>query len=297
MALPAGRLHFGLENLDQRLSGEGVTTGPYAYLRDSRRTDSLFAGYEIGIGAHLVRVQLRRDRIESVGTEPTGTLAWGLALSPRWLVRASIASAFRAPTFDDLYNPFGSNPDLQPERSRGAEAGAEYRDGSTLFKATAFASRIRDAIELDASYTPRNIDSARVKGVTFEGRRDVDAWTLRGSVTFQDPQGERFDPVSGELASGQLARRARRHAALAVDRRIGAGVIGIQWLLQGPRVDTDGAPIAGYGVLDVHGSYPLAANWETFVRLANVGDKLYETALGYAMPPRSLFAGVRYLPR
>ena len=64
-----------------------------------------------------------------------------------------------------------------------------------------------------------------------------------------------------------------------------------------PRVDTDAAPIAGYGVLNVNGAYPLAANWELFARLANVGDKLYETALGYAMPPRSLFVGVRYLPR
>jgi len=46
--LPAGRLHFGVENLNQRISGDGVTTGPYAYLQDSRRTDSLFAATRSG---------------------------------------------------------------------------------------------------------------------------------------------------------------------------------------------------------------------------------------------------------
>lgn len=297
VALPAGKLHFGIEDIRQQLSGEGVTTGAYAYLNDSRRTDSIFAGYEIGLGRHLLRAQLRRDSIQSVGVEPTGTLAWGYVLSPRWLVRASVASAFRAPTFDDLYNPFGSNPDLQPERSRGAEVGAEYRNASTLFKVTAFASRIEDAIELDASYTPRNIATARVDGVTFEGRRDLHAWTLRGSVTLQDPRGERLDAATGETVGGQLARRARQLGYFGLDWRVAGATLGLEWQLEGRRVESDGSPIAGYGVVNLNGTYPLAERWELFARLANIGDKLYETANGYAMPPRSLYVGLRYRPR
>jgi len=297
IALPAGRLLLGVEQLRQRLAGEGVVTGPYAYLRDERRTDSAFAGYELALGAHWLRLQVRSDHIENVGSEPSGTLAWGYQWTRNWLLRASAASAFRAPTFDDLYNPFGSNPALRPERSHGGEIAAEYREGTTFARITAFRSRIRDAIELDASFTPRNIDSARVTGVSFDARHRVGAWTLRGTATLQDPRGERFDPAGGEPVSGQLARRARRFASLGADWQAGGVRVGGDWLLQSRRVDSDNNPIAGYGVIDLSAAWSLAAHWEAFVRLGNVGDKRYETAAGYAMASRNLFVGVRYRAR
>lgn len=297
LALPAGRLLLGAEQLRQRIEGEGLTTGPYAYLRDARRTDSLFAGYELGVDRHLLRMQLRRDRIETAGAETSGTLAWGYKLTPQWLVRASWASAFRAPTFDDLYNPWGSNPDLRPERSRGGELALEYRKAATLFKATAFSSRIEDAIELDASFVPRNIDSARVQGLSVEGRHRIGAWTLRGAATLQNPRGERFDPVSGEPVSGPLARRARRFATLGVDWQPNAMRVGAEWVAQGRRHDSNGEPMAGYGVLALTAGYRWSPELDLFARLDNLGDRAYETAWGYAMQPRTLLVGFSWRPR
>lgn len=296
LALPMGRLLFGIEHLHQRIEGDGLTTGPYAYLRDSRRTDSVFAGYEIGIDRHQLRLQLRRDRIESVGAEPTGAIAWGYRLAPQWQLRASYASAFRAPTFDDLYNPFGSNPDLRPERSRGVELGIEHRSPTTLVKATAFASRIRDAIELDAMFMPQNLDSARVRGLTLEARHRLGDWSLRASATAQDPQGERFDGVSGAVVSGPLARRARRFATAGVDWQPSSWRVGVEWVVQGRRYDSDRNPMGGYGILSASATYPLQKGLDLFARLENLGDRRYETAWGYAMPPRTVFVGLRYQP-
>lgn len=297
IAAGPGSVMLGIEQLHQRIDGEGVTTGDFAYVRDARTTDSVFAGYELELGAHLLRAQVRRDRIQTVGTEPTGALAWGWRLAPGWLARASAASAFRAPTFDDLYNPFGSNPSLKPERSRSVEAAIEHRDGPRLAKATAFASRIHDAIELDSTFTPRNLDSARVTGVSFEARERIGEFTLRGNATLQDPRGERFDPATGAVTTGQLSRRARRFGAFAVDWQPGPLRVGAQWVLQGPRVDSDGNRMAGYGVLNFDASVALRDGWDVFARLANAGDKRYETAWGYNMPPRSVFVGLRYQPK
>ncbi|MEK9720133.1 MAG: TonB-dependent receptor [Quisquiliibacterium sp.] len=246
--LPAGSLLFGLEQMQQKLSGQGVVTGEYAYLRDSRRTDSVFVGYEFAAREHLLRLQARRDAIQDFGSEPTGTIAYGYQLTDRWLLRGSLASAFRAPTFDDLFSPFGSNPNLRPERSRGLELAAEYRHAASRLRLTAFASRISDAIELDAFYTPQNIESARVRGLTLEGSHRLGALTLRAAATLQDPRGERVDPVSGALQAGQLSRRARRYASLGADWQLGAARLGVGWLLQSRRGDSDGSAIAGYGV-------------------------------------------------
>jgi vitamin B12 transporter len=297
IAMPVGSLLLGAEQLRQTIEGDGLTTGPYAYLRDSRRTDSVFAGYELGVDRHLLRLQLRRDRIETAGSETSGTVAWGYRLTPKWLVRASWASAFRAPTFDDLYSPFGSNPDLRPERSRGGELALEYRQGPTLFKATAFSSRIDDAIELDATWTPRNIDSARVEGLTLEGRHRIGAWTLRGAATLQDPRGERFDPAGGGLVSGQLARRAKRHASLGVDWQPSALRLGAELVAQGRRRDSNDEAMAGYGVLALTAGYRLSQELDLFARLDNVGDRAYETAWGYASQPRTLLVGFNWRPR
>src|SRR5690606_31913381 len=79
-----GRLLLGVESLEQRIDGDGVTRGgSFVYARDSRDTDSLFGGYERGWGDHTLRATLRRDRIESVGAETTGALAWGWQLAPQ----------------------------------------------------------------------------------------------------------------------------------------------------------------------------------------------------------------------
>jgi vitamin B12 transporter len=288
------RWQFGVESLHQKIAGEGLTVGSYVYARDSRDTDSVFGGWEREFGAHLLRLSLRHDRIEAVGSETSGSLGWGWQLTPNWLLRAGWGSAFRAPTFDDLYNPWSPNPTLRPERSRGIEAAAEWRRGGDLFKAIAFSNRIRDAIELDNFFVAQNLEVARVRGVTFEGRRSLGEFTLRGSVTFQDPQAERTDPVTGMTTVSDLARRARQHATLGASWQRGPWRLGADAIAQGERADTNGARMAGYAFVDLWGSYRIDRRWQLFGRLGNVADREYETAAGYRAAPRSLFVGVRY---
>lgn len=288
------RWQFGVESLHQKIAGEGLTVGSYIYTRDSRDTDSVFGGWEREFGEHLLRLSLRHDRIEAVGSETSGSIGWGWQLTPNWLLRAGWGSAFRAPTFDDLYNPWSPNPTLRPERSRGIEAAAEWRRGGDLFKAIAFSNRIRDAIELDNFFVAQNLEVARVRGVTFEGRRSLGEFTLRGSVTFQDPEAERTDPVTGVTTVSDLARRARQHATLGASWQRGPWRLGADAIAQGERADTNGARMAGYAFLDLWGSYRIDRHWQLFGRLGNVADREYETAAGYRAAPRALFVGVRY---
>ena len=288
------RWQFGVESLHQKIAGEGLTVGSYIYTRDSRDTDSVFGGWEREFGEHLLRLSLRHDRIEAVGSETSGSIGWGWQLTPNWLLRAGWGSAFRAPTFDDLYNPWSPNPTLRPERSRGIEAAAEWRRGGDLFKAIAFSNRIRDAIELDSFFVAQNLEVARVRGVTFEGRRSLGEFTLRGSVTFQDPEAERTDPVTGITTVSDLARRARQHATLGASWQRGPWRLGADAIAQGERADTNGARMAGYAFLDLWGSYRIDRHWQLFGRLGNVADREYETAAGYRAAPRALFVGVRY---
>lgn len=293
-AIDAGSLLFGLEHLHQKIAGSGVTTGDYAYVRDDRATRSGYVGYELERAAHSLRVNVRRDDIGSVGAQTSGTLAYGWRASDHWRLRASVGSAFRAPTFDDLYSPFGANPALRPERSLGWEFGADYRYQASTVRTSLFASRIRDAIELDSDFVPQNLASTRVRGVSADARHAIGALVLRAAITIQDPEGRWTDPVTGEQHSGELARRARRYGTL------GASWHGHGWRLdgelvtQGRRVDSDGAAMGGYAVLNLDASWALARDWEVFARATNLGDRSYQSASGYASAPRQLMLGLRF---
>ena len=293
-ALASGSLLFGLEHLQQQIAGAGVTSGDYAYVRDERATRSAYLGYAIERAAHSLRVNVRRDDIASVGGQTSGTMAYGWRASQQWRLRASVGSAFRAPTFDDLYSPFGANPALLPERSLGWELGADYRRQATSVHTSLFASRILDAIELDNNFVPQNLASTRVLGVSVDARQSIGALTLRAAVTVQDPTGKWTDPATGEQRSGDLTRRARHYGTM------GASWHGQGWRLngelvaQGRRIDSDGAELGGYAVFNVDAAWALARDWELFARATNIADRSYQTASGYASPPRQLLFGLRF---
>jgi vitamin B12 transporter len=293
----AGRLSFGLEHEDQRIAGIGVTTGPFAYGRDRRRIDSALAGWDTGWGEHQLRVQLRHDDIQTVGGASSGSLAWARRFAAEWRVRASIASAFRAPTFDDLYGPFGANPDLAPERARGGEVGVDWERRHARIGATLFGHRIRNAIELDATFMPTNLNRAEVKGLALDARRAFGPVALHGNVTLQQATGERVDATTGATTAGRLARRARQSGVVGADWQLQRWTLWTDLAFQGDRVDTQGQALAGYGVWSLGANRGLSRDWQLSGRLSNAADRRYQTAWGYEAAPRAVFLALRYQPR
>jgi vitamin B12 transporter len=301
-----GSLFAGAETSKQTVTGPGVSTGSSIYGATARRINSVFAGYETRIDDHSIRFQLRNDSIHSEGAAlspkaNTGTVAYGFALDKEWQLRASAGSAFRAPTFDDLYNPFGPNPLLKPEKSLGYEIGAQYRQAQRTFKLTAFTQKIRQAIELDSSFVSQNYDAAKVSGATMEASQQMGNIRLRGNVTVQDTEGNYTDFSTFQPVVGRLARRANIHGSFAMSWQDAAAManrkngmrVSTQWQFQGNRFDTDGARLGGYGVLNLSTSYGFGA-WSVFGKVGNLLDKQYQLASGYRATPRYLMIGVSY---
>ena len=61
---------------------------------------------------------------------------------------ANYSTGFKAPTLNELFGPFGANPDLEPQYSRHAEAGVQYNPLNTrnTFRGTVFTRQINNAI-------------------------------------------------------------------------------------------------------------------------------------------------------
>jgi vitamin B12 transporter len=285
-----GRLALALERREER-----VDTEP-AFAVSSRTTNAVTAVYSLVAGAHAVQANLRNDDSDQYGSRTTGALAYGYRLSPQWRVTVSGGTAFKAPTFNDLYFPGFSNPDLRPETARNFEGGIHYATdiGGVRLEARAVGwhNRVRDLIvfECDADFNcaPQNVNDATLKGVTLGLDASARATTLHASVDLQSPR----DDATGNL----LPRRARRHGTLAVLSQAGPAPLGAEIVASSQRFDDaeNTRRMGGYSILNLTAEWPVTKSVTLFARADNVFNRAYELAADYSTGGARVFGGLRW---
>jgi len=81
-------------------------------------------------------------------------------------VTASHGTAFKAPTFNDLYFPFFGDPTLRPETSHSTEVGLNGRWNVLSWAVNAYQTQINDLIEYNpVTFGAANINRARIRGL------------------------------------------------------------------------------------------------------------------------------------
>ncbi len=284
-----------LEGREDRLVNSTLTTSPEAG-QGTRRDGALGLGYDGQHEAWTWQTSIREDHDSEFGTFVTGSAAGGLALNKQWALRASWGSGFRAPTFYQRYTEYGQ-ANLRPEQSQTRELGVTYRDGLAQAGMTVFNSHVINLIQFGAAGVCvssngcyRNVSQARLEGVEFNGAVTVAGVNLSGALTLQSPKNVQTDRV--------LARRAREHATVRAESTLAQWNVGVQALLSGKRYDdaANRKPMAGYAVWSLDAQRQLSNDWKLVVRLDNVSDTRYQTALNFQSAPRSVFMGLRWTP-
>jgi vitamin B12 transporter len=85
----------------------------YVFTRDARTNRGVFAQWQRAFGAQSLQANVRQDDNSQFGGKTTGSVLWGWNFAKDLRVTASWGTAFRAPTFNDLYYPGFSNPKLR----------------------------------------------------------------------------------------------------------------------------------------------------------------------------------------
>ena len=207
---------------------------------------------------------------------------------------ASVGSAFKAPSFNELYFPFYGNPALQPETSRSAELGVAQRLDGWHWSLAAYRTVVDDLIVYDPTiFVANNIDSARIRGAELGAGATLAGWALSAQATFMDPR-NRSDAARDRL----LPRRSRRTARVDADRTLGAWRLGASIVAQGARYDDvqNTIRMGGYATVDLRAERALGAGWTLQAALRNAFDRDYETAAYYAQPGREWSLVLRYAP-
>ena len=265
------------------------------YLDTTRNDTGGYVQYQGSFGHNEIALSARRDHNSQFGNHNTGAAAWGYHFDDGLKLTASYGSAFHAPTFNDLYYPYGSgNPDLKPEKSRSAELDLSQQLERWNWGINAYQTDIDQLIALDANYFPSNISKATINGV--EGQLGVNfaGWQLQGYLTWLQPRNEDGSANDGNV----LPRRPEHTARIDLDRRFGAFGVGASVYGAGRSYD-DAANVhalSGYSTTDLRASWHFAADWQVEARVANVFDRDYETVYYFNQPGRSGYLTLRYSP-
>ncbi len=290
VALGGHLLRFGAEAQNQYLSSDQ----PYG--ETGRRAVSAYAGAGLRFGAQDMDFSLRHDHYSDFGGHTTGRAAYGYNFSPALKGFAAIGTAFKAPTFNELYLPawWGGNPDLKPERSRSVELGLNYASGGQFYQATLFGNRTEDLIVYKWPTGNVNIGEAQNRGLELTWNGKLAGLSARAALTLQNPE----DADTGQA----LLRRAQRFGSFALSDRVGKFGWRAEVVAAGPHPDVHVTTFArtsvpGYAVANLSADYALAPGWKLAARVINALDAEYSLVHGYATPGRNLRLELAYTPK
>lgn len=243
---------------------------------------------------------LRSDDFDTFGRATTGrvTAAWLLAQRSLKL-RASFGTAFRSPSFLDLYGQsafYAGNPNLHPETARGWDAGADYYFPSQRgsLSATWFNTDFTDLIAGTPNFrSVENIQRARTRGLELSAQV-----ALPGSVAVR--LSYTYLEADNLTTRTRLLRRPRQTGSVDVSRDFAPGLsvgTGLAWVVH--RRDVDARTFAqidaaDYSVVRFYGAWSATPRLTLKVRLENLLDKKFEPVNGYPALGLGAFTGVEW---
>jgi vitamin B12 transporter len=290
LSLPVGTLTLMYDRLEEDI--ESTTN----YDKTNRINEAYVASYLANTGAHSVQASLREDHNSQFGNYVTGGIGYSYSFNENWRATASYGSAFKAPTFNDLYFPGFNNPNLVPEKSDNVEASLRYQNDSTSLSATVYENRIRNLIAFDfATFTIENLNKTVVQGLSLTGSQRWGDLQLQANIDIQSPRDDATDNL--------LARRANRHGALNLSYNWGNWRFGAETTASSKRYNNlaNTIDLDGYALFNLTTAYQVNQDWTIQARANNILDKNYVLAvdgnnINYNTPGANLFVNVRWQP-
>ena len=238
-------------------------------------------------------------------------------------VSANIGRGIKNPLFSELYGSQYSDGDLSllPEEAVTVDAGAEltFDDQRWLARFTWFNNDYKNQIAWSPSPgyggdgVPDfvNINGSRADGIELEFglQQPIGGLTANASYALVDTEVVSNVSTSEQFQPGQpLLRRPRHSGNLRVGYVRGRGSLNLNLRVTGDRHDNSflglqrlsdgrGADISvnpGYTLLTVGGQFRVHQDLTLFLRIDNLTNEMYDSALGYPGLPRAVVTGGRF---
>ena len=320
----------------RKAGGETWTSGAFAEATGDIGTLTLTGGARIDhwqvSDGHLFEKAIATGQVlrddqyaKRDGWLPTARGGAVLALSDAWMLRSAAYLGWRMPTLNELFRPFragldatAANPDLDPEKLSGAEAGIEYANGKLLVSLTGFVNRLERAIaNVSLGQGPgvfpgvgfvgaggifrqrQNTDAVNVRGIEASAEWTRGPWAARAGVSLTHARMETSD-VAAFLDGLRPAQTPNFAGTLAASWLEGGK--GAQFVLRraGAQYEDDlnSRTLNAATTLDAYASWPLAERLQIVARAENLFDKTVMAGIGgdgsvERATPRTFWLGLR----
>ena len=289
-------LDYKHESVDGDNNGDRRNDFGGAGREDSRDNKGVFVQYLGDWGRHHVQLSGRGDDNEQFGEHATGSAAYGIDFAENYTASISYGTAFKAPTFNELYFPNYGNPELDPEESDSVEVGLEGDHDWGRWSLRAYQTEIDDLIAYDsATFAPANIEDTRIRGVEASAGTVLADWQLNAQFTWLKAENRTSGPNKGN----DLPRRPSHSAQFDVDRAFGRYSAGASLTIADSSYDdaANDNELDSYQLVDLRASMQVARDWLVQATLNNVFDEEYQTARFYNQADRNVFFTLRYQPQ
>lgn len=234
---------------------------------------------------------IRSDHHSEYGWHSTWQAGAGWEFIEGYKLIGSYATAYKAPTLDQLYGKWGPNENLKPEESKQWEGGVEGVTGPLYWSFTAYRNDIDNLITSNSgtNWQYYNVDKAVIKGVEWTGELQIGTFHHNVTLQYLDPRNDKTNKI--------LSRRAKQQVKYQLDWPIYSVDMGLTYQYIGSRYDTafydNGSSqelkLGGVSLWDLTAAYPITSHLTIRGKIANMFDKDYETAYGYRTAGREYF--------
>ena len=282
----------GIDNTEDE-----VEATPYAVFDDTRDNRGAFISWKAKSGNYSIKTSLRTDDNEQFGNHTTGTLSAGYKVNKNLKAYASYGTAFKAPTFNELYYPGYGNTALLPEESVSFEVGFKQKIGKGGLEISAYNTSVDNLIAATAatSWIASNISKADIEGVEINYSLQVSGWKLKIASSFLEPVNK-----DSQNFGNILPARVKQSNSVTAIRQFGKTGVSISMLNQGTRY-TDAAntlELAGYTKYDVKVRRKIDKNLSVVAKINNIFDEEYtinaRSGTTYNTLGRTLFISMNY---
>jgi len=217
-------------------------------------------------------------------------------------LKATVGTGFKSPSLFYLFDPAYGNPDLQPEKSFGWDAGIEqYLINSDLTAGiNYFDNNYTNLFGFDNNFKAININKAVTNGAeVYLKARPYEYIGIRLNYTYTNTKDESPNSASSGLP---LLRRPKDKIGLNIDYillkdlNLNADIIYV-----GKRDDENfnaypvqRISLPNYTVINIAASYRLSDLIRIYGKVNNLFNKYYEEIYGYATPGLSGYLGINF---
>ena len=260
------------------------------YNPEDRTVKSAFVGYQLADTYYDVQANYRVDENSQYGHESTYNL--GAAIRPLAGMRigANYATGFRAPTFNDLYWPGFSNPNLKPERTENTEVFVEYVNDAQTSRLTGYYTDAEDLISSAA-----NISEAKIKGLSLTSDWNMNAFIFGFGYDYLDAKDKTANSAS---YNQQLAYRPKNSGMVYVGYQQPMFDVRLEAKHTDDRLTAENNKLDSYTLLNLSGAVYITPNLRANLRVDNITDEDYTLASQfgneYATEGTSYFGSLTY---